>query len=124
MADTLRINGLAVDCRIGVTEAERAKPQTVWIDLIVPIDGRRAAAHDDVREAVDYARLVEVVTRQLLRRPYRLMETLAEEIATVVLQEFPVSEVTVRVTKRALPSIDSASVEITRAKVSTQEDDE
>lgn len=124
MTDKLCINGLAVDCRIGVTEAERAKPQTVWIDLTVPINASKASAHDDVREAVDYARLVDVVTRQVLHRPHHLLETLAEEIATVILQEFHTPEVTVRATKRALPTIESASVEVTRTLLTSDDDND
>ena len=124
MADTLSIKGLAVECRIGVTDAERAKPQKIWIDLELAIDGRRAAAHDDVREAVDYAHLIDVVTRHVPHRTYRLMETFAEELATLLLQEFPIPEVTVHVTKRALPTIDSASVAITRRRVTGDDDDD
>ena len=116
MTDTLIIKGLAIPCRIGVTEEERAAPQTIWIDLELPIDARKAAAHDDVREAIDYARLVEVVTHRTQCQPYHLMETLAEELTTAILEAFHVPEVMIRVTKRALPSIDSATVQIVRTR--------
>ena len=116
MTDTLIIKGLAIPCRIGVTEEERAAPQTIWIDLELPIGARKAAAHDDVREAVDYARLVEVVTRRTQGQPYHLMETLADALAAVVLNAVHAPEVMIRVTKRALPSIDSATVQIVRTR--------
>lgn len=124
MNDKLCLNGLAVNCRIGLTEAERAVPQTVWIDVEAAIDAHAASVHDDVRKAIDYAHLVDVVTRHVPRRSCRLMETFAEELATLLLQEFPIPEVTVRVTKRALPTIDSASVEITRRRMTGDDNDD
>ncbi len=122
MNDKLCLNGLVVPCRIGVTEAERAAPQRIGIDLELAIDAARAAAHDDVREAIDYAAVVGVVSRHVQGQAHRLLETVAEEIAAVVLQEFPTPRVTVRVTKRAVPTIDSASVEVTRTRVTGDDD--
>ncbi len=115
MADTLIIQELAVDCRLGVHEWEQAAPQTIWIDLELAIDASRAAARDDVREAVDYARLVAAVKARAQAQSYHLLETLAEVIAADVLQQFGVSQVRVRVKKRALPGIGYAAVEVMRA---------
>ena len=116
MADTLSIHEIVVECRIGVTDEERAAPQTIWIDLELAIDASRAAAHDDVREAVDYARLVAAVKKRAQATGSRLLETMAEAIATDVLRQFGTSEVRVRVKKRALPGIGYAAVEVVRAR--------
>ena len=114
MADKLIVRELSAPCRIGVTDAERAVPQTVWVDLELAVDAAKAAVRDDAQDAVDYARLVAVVTERIQREPLRLLETLAERIAADVLAEFRVPRVTVRVKKRALPAIDHAAVDITR----------
>ena len=114
MADTLTIRGLAVMCRLGVLEGEQASPQEVRIDLELAIDAAKAAQRDDVNDAMDYARLVAVVKAMVEGHAYRLMETMAEDIATLILREFSTPEVEVKVTKRALPGIESATVEITR----------
>ncbi|MBI2885185.1 MAG: dihydroneopterin aldolase, partial [Candidatus Omnitrophica bacterium] len=45
---------------------------------------------------------------------FHLMETLAEQVAALLLKETGCREVTVRVTKRALPNVESAAVDITR----------
>lgn len=119
MPDKLRITGLAVACRIGVTDAERAQPQTIWIDLEVAIDARQAATHDDVRQAIDYAAVVEAASRCATARPFNLLETLAEHIATDILTLPLTAHLVLRVTKRALPSIDSASVEIVRSRAAS-----
>ena len=114
MPDTLVIKDLMVNCRLGVYEWEQEKPQTVRIDLELSIDAAKAAASDDVRETIDYAKLVESVTRHAENRPYHLLETLADSLASRVLAEFETTQVTVRVKKRTLPHLDFAAVEVTR----------
>ena len=114
MADTLRIQDLAAECRIGVTEEERAAPQTIWVDLELAVDAARAAARDDVRSTVDYAALVGSVRELAQSRPYRLLETMAEEVASLVLGESGTSWVRVQVRKRALAGIGYAAVAVER----------
>jgi dihydroneopterin aldolase len=116
MADKLSIRGLAVACRLGVLDEERAKAQTIWIDLELEIDASKAAERDDVESSVDYAALMASVKQHVESTSYRLMETLAEDIAALVLTRFPTPGVEVKVRKRALPGIDYAAVEITRRK--------
>lgn len=114
MSDTLLLHEIVAECRLGVFEWEQAKPQAVWIDVELEIDAARAAAQDDVKAAVDYAQLVTRIKALAKSRPYHLLETLAEAVASVVLGEFETSKVRVRVKKRALPGIDYAAVEVTR----------
>lgn len=114
-ADRLLIHDLAASCRIGVTEAERAAPQPVWFDLELAIDAAKAAKRDNVRDAVDYARLVSEVRGLVESRSWNLLETIAEAVAARMLRGFDTPRVVVRVKKRALPEIDYAAVEVTRA---------
>ena len=113
-SDTLTIHGLVVQCRLGVFEWEQAKPQTVWIDLELAIDAAKAAAQDEVKDAVDYGALVTAIRQLIEQKPYHLMETMAEEVAALMLRQFNTSTVHVRVKKQALPGIDFAAVNITR----------
>ena len=114
------IRDLAVECRIGVPDWERAKPQPIWIDIEAAMDAAAAARRDDVREAVDYARLATQAAVLAKSKPYRLLETLAEELAEMILRDFRVPRVVVRVKKRALPGIDYAAVEVERLRASTR----
>lgn len=114
MPDRLILDDLAVQARLGIHDWEREKLQTIWIDVEVEIDALKAAASDDVKDAVDYARLVSVVTQRIERTAYRLMETLAEDVTAFVIEEFRVPRVRVRVKKKALPGIGYAAVEIER----------
>jgi dihydroneopterin aldolase len=115
MPDRLTVSELAAECRIGVFEWERARAQTVWMDLDLAIDAAAAAAQDDVSATVDYGRLVTAVRQQAQGRVYRLLETLAEDVAALILRDFPTSGVRVRVKKKALPGIGSAAVDIERS---------
>lgn len=112
--DKLIIRGLTAKCRLGVTEEERAAPQHVVIDLELAIDAAKAAQGDNVADTVDYAALAAAVLQLASQRPVRLLETLTESIARLAIERFYVKQATVRVTKRALPGIDGATVEITR----------
>lgn len=114
MKDKLVIHDVVAEGRIGAFDWEQAKPQPIWIDLELEVDVPQAAARDDVHATIDYGRLVTAVKQQVQRKPYHLLETLAEELAAVVLKDFLTPEVMVRVKKRALPGIDYAAVEITR----------
>lgn len=117
MADKLIIHNLTAKCQIGLTEEERATPQTVWIDLELAIDAAKAAYRDRVQDAaVDYAEVVSAVQGIAQRTPYNLLETLADHVATFVLGKFRVPWVRVKVKKRALPGIDHAAVEIERMR--------
>lgn len=114
MSDKLIVHDLVAQCRLGVFDWEQAAPQPVWIDLELAIDAGHAAASDDVRQAVDYGRLVTAVKQHAEHKPFRLLETLAETLAALILKEFAVPSVTIRIKKRALPALDFAAVEITR----------
>ena len=108
------IEGIEAECRLGVYEWEQAKPQPIWIDLELSIDAKRAAARDDVRDALDYAALVAAVREEAQRRPVKLLETLTEAIAGLVLEQCGTKWVRVRVKKRALKGIGYAAVEVER----------
>ena len=113
-ADTLIISDMLVSCRIGVTPWEQARAQNVWIDLELQVDAVRAAATDDLTNALDYSRLVTVVREFVQGKAHKLLETLAEETAGLVLKEFHPPQVMVRIKKRSLPDVGYAAVEVIR----------
>lgn len=114
MSDRLILQDIEASCRLGVYEWEQAAPQPIWIDLELAIDAARAAASDEVGEAVDYAALVAAVKELAQRQPSRLLETMAEAISSLILTRFKTRWVRVRVKKRSLEGVGYASVEIER----------
>ena len=116
MPDTLCLHDLQIRCRLGVYEWERRTRQTVQVDLELPIDAARAAANDDVRDAVDYAALVDRIRAVAAGRPFNLLETLAEAVASAALEVCGSARVRVRVKKRALAGLGYAAVDIERGR--------
>jgi len=111
----LILSGLTAFGYHGNKPAERKLGQTFTADLEVTIDTRKAAATDRIEDTISYP-LLEKTARQILEgKPANLLETVAERIATAILEHRQVSRVTVRVSKRPpLPNLNAFTVEITR----------
>jgi dihydroneopterin aldolase len=103
--DILRLHGLRLSCRLGVTAAERRRPQPVRADIVLHGDWRCAAEHDRLEDTVDYAALAADLRRELGRRPFQLLEALAEALAAVCLRDPRVAAVEVQVAKRPPASV-------------------
>jgi dihydroneopterin aldolase len=116
MTDRIRIEDLEVFYRVGVPEAERATPQRLLLTLEMRHDFARAAAGDDLTQTIDY----HAVSRRLLAlgegREWRLIETLAVEIAELVLREFGPERVAVEVKKFILPETRHVAVRVERPR--------
>ena len=122
LADQIILKGIQFYGYHGVPDAEQQTGHRYEVDLWLEADLAAAAATDDVAQTVDYGAVARDVLAVGTGRQFRLVETLAEEIAAVVLQNQPrVLAVTVRV-KKLLPPIpgvvEYAGVEITRRRES------
>lgn len=118
MRDFLFIDGLAVDCLIGLAEWERMVKQKVVFDLRVGVDIRPMAAKDRV-DADDFntKKLSKRVRAFVEASEYQLIETLAERVATLILEEFPVRFVELRLSKPgAIRGADNVGVVIFRGE--------
>ena len=98
--DLIYIRNLKIDCVIGVFEWERRVRQTVAIDLDLAADTARAARTDRLEDTLDYKAIAKRLVDYVGGSQFQLVETLAEKIAELVLQEFAVPWVRVRVNKR------------------------
>ena len=99
----------------GNNPAERRLGQTFTADLEVTVDTARAAATDRIGDTVSYPMLEKTAREILEGKPANLLETLAERMATAILELPGVDRVMVRVSKRPpLPNLTTFSVEITR----------
>lgn len=111
------VEGIALWGRCGVTDEERAVGQRLVVDVqLVPREtvGLRT---DDLSGTVDYGSVVSTVREAVETRSYRLIERLADEIATALTAEHSLREVRVCVRKPAPPvglAIGSAFVEVVR----------
>lgn len=85
MSDRVWLMGVACRTRLGVPASERRKPQKVFIDVGMQVDTSKAAAQDDFRLAVDYSAVEKSIRRLAESGERRLIETLAEQVAALVL---------------------------------------
>lgn len=117
MEDRILIKSIQAACVIGVYAWERKKRQRVSIDLEVVFEAAKAARRDDVRDAVDYKKIADAVVKYARASRFKLIESLAEGIASEILSSFRVPQVMVRVWKPgALPTARNVGVEITRRR--------
>ena len=113
--DKVFINNLQVETIIGIFDWEREVRQVVSIDLEMEFDNKRAAKSDDIKEALDYKKVGQRVSAFVEESKYKLVERLAEQIAKLVLKEFPISSLTVSVMKPgAMRGSESVGIKITR----------
>ncbi len=98
--DKIFLTALATECIVGIWDWERKVKQTVVIDLEMSCDVRKAAASDRIEDTVDY----KAVSKRLLsfvgESQFHLVETLAEQIAKIIIIEFGVPWVRVRLNKQ------------------------
>lgn len=97
--DIVYIRGLRAQAVIGVYEWERLIRQPLVIDLEMASDSARAAASDAIADALDYAAISKRVLARVEDSQYQLIESLAEELARVVTDEFDVPWLKLRVSK-------------------------
>jgi 7,8-dihydroneopterin aldolase/epimerase/oxygenase len=112
--DTIVIEDLEVSCRVGVTDAERVRPQTVRLTLQIERNLAPAAASDDLADTTDYFALAQRLLHFGDDRHWNLIETLASDVASLVLDEFNAARVTVEVKKYVIPQARHVAVRLTR----------
>ena len=86
--DRIFLRGLTAECIIGFIDWERRVKQTVVLDLELPVDCARAAASDEVTDTVDYKRVAKRVLAFIEASEFKLVETLAQRLALLLLEEF------------------------------------
>ena len=113
--DKVFINNLQVETIIGIFDWEREVRQVISIDLEMEFDNKKAAKSDYIEDALDYKKVGKRITAFVEKSKYKLVERLAEQIAKLVLKEFPVSSVIISVMKPgAMRGSESVGIRITR----------
>ncbi|GLU37075.1 MULTISPECIES: dihydroneopterin aldolase [Pseudomonas] len=113
--DRVFIEGLEVDTVIGVYDWERGIRQCLRLDLDLGWDIRPAAADDDIAKALDYAVLSERIGEFARDAHFQLVETFAERLAALLMGEFGIRWLRLRVTKPgAVAAAAGVGVEIER----------
>jgi dihydroneopterin aldolase len=98
--DIIFLTGLTTECIIGLWDWERKVKQKVVIDLEMGADIRRAAASDHIDDTLDYKRVSKRVLQFVGDSQFQLVETMTEQIAKIIVTEFDVPWVKVRLNKQ------------------------
>ena len=97
--DRVFIEDLRIQTVIGVFDWEREITQTVSLDLEMAYDITGAAASDDIGDTLDYKAVAKRLIQFVEGSEFQLVEALAEHCARIVLEEFPIRHVRLKLSK-------------------------
>jgi len=97
--DKIFIHALKTEAIIGIFDWERQVKQTVLIDIEISADIAKAAASDSIDDTLNYKRVAKTVLAFVEASQFHLVETLAQYIAMLVLEDFGVEWVRLSLSK-------------------------
>jgi FolB domain-containing protein len=112
----ITIVDLEVFYRVGISEEERAKPQRLLLTLDIKFDFSSAAVSGRIGRTVDYYEVTQRLLKLGETRSWRLIESVATDIADKILSEFRPENVTVEVKKFSIPEARYVSVSLTKQR--------
>ncbi len=99
LMDKIKLSELKVKTIIGIWEWEKRNPQIISIDLEMSTDIKAAAMTDSIDDALDYKAISKRIKQYSEENHFQLIETLAENLAQIILEEFKVEWVKLSVSK-------------------------
>ena len=99
MTDVVFIEGLEIDALIGIYDWERRVRQTLSFDIEMEFDNRIPAAADDIALTLNYKAVSKRLIEYVQSTGFGLVETLAERCAEIILNEFDVRRVRLKLSK-------------------------
>ena len=115
--DIIYISDLRIDTVIGIYDWERRTTQTVILDIEMGADIKKAAAADTIDNTLDYKAVTKRLTTFVQESEFQLVETLAENIADILVREFKIPWCKLTLNKRgALRGVRDVGVVIERGE--------
>ena len=115
--DKIILTDLRIDAVIGIWDWEKRNPQTISIDLEMQTDTKKASQSDSIEDVLDYKAVSKRVKQFIQASQFNLIETLAENIAKIILEEFDVQWLKLRISKPfAIRDSKNVGVSIERTK--------
>lgn len=114
MRDQIIISQLGVSAFIGAFEEERKRPQRLRVSLVLEPVRDFKSLGDALENTVDYDAVTRAVKSLAGERQRLLVETLAEDIAALLLASYPLAAVEVEVRKYILPDTEFVAVRVRR----------
>jgi len=115
--DSILLRDLRIEVLIGIHKRERHVAQVVSIDLEIGLPGTTVFATDKVADTIDYEQVALRIKALAGTGHFRLVETFAERIARLLIDEFKAPWVKVSAAKIGiLPNAKFAGVSIERRR--------
>ena len=115
--DIVFIEDLRIETVIGIYDWERRIRQVVALDIEMRFDNTRPAATDRIDDTLDYKAVSKRLIAFVEAAEFQLVETLAERCAAIILDEFDVQHVRLRLAKPgAVTGSKSVGVQIERGR--------
>jgi 7,8-dihydroneopterin aldolase/epimerase/oxygenase len=99
MSDKVFIEALEIETLIGIYDWERRIRQSLLFDIEMAFDNRKPAASDDIADTLNYKAVSKRLIEYVSASSFGLVETLAERCAEIILTEFAVSHVRLKLSK-------------------------
>lgn len=112
--DRIHIEQLEIEANVGVPDAERATPQRLLLNITVTPATPFRGLGEELDRTIDYAAVCDAVTVFLRGRSFKLIETLADEVAMLINRQFGAERVEVEVRKFILPQTAYVAVRTVR----------
>ena len=112
--DKIIISDLEVFYRVGITEEERARPQRLLLGVEMAHDFKTAVTRDNLADTIDYAAVSERLLHFGDDSQWELIETLAADLAAMILDQFSPKKVSVEVKKFSIPQARHVAVIVSR----------
>ncbi len=119
MPDSIVIAGLELNAHIGVPDEERAAPQRLTAHVVLFPRNPFHSLNEDLANAVDYSKAAAAIQELAFATPRRLIETLAEDVARMLLEGFAIESVSVEIRKYVLPDAGHVAVKVERSVAPT-----
>jgi dihydroneopterin aldolase len=115
--DKIFLNDLKIDTIIGIYDWERQTQQTLSFDLEMDWDIKPAAETDDINKTLDYGAVAQRIVGFVKASEYLLIETLAEDLCAMLLEEFSIPRIKLTLSKPvALHGQNTARIVIERSR--------
>jgi FolB domain-containing protein len=118
---SISIIDLEVFYHVGITDEERAKPQKLLLTVDMEYDFSSAAVSGRIERTIDYFAVSQRLLALGEKRKWKLIETVATDIADKIIAEFRPENVTVEVKKFVIPEARYVSVSLTKERYKPQE---
>jgi dihydroneopterin aldolase len=116
VTDYVSVKDLSVPAVIGVHDWEREIEQTLLFSVDMVADVRKAAASDNLGDALDYSAVASTIAAVVREGKFRLIETAAERVAERLLADFPVTRLRLELRKPIAADAYTAAITIERTR--------